>query len=495
MKEFSLFLLAILFLILGRGVHSAEPGKFRHAHILPVKGVVDPLLSEYVRRQLEELREEKVDLLVLEIDSPGGVLDSMDEIIQALDDFPQATKVAYIRREALSAAAILSLACDKIIFSSEARFGDAGPIVLGPDGAFRHADAKIRSDLVARVRILADRHQRPGALAEAMVDRDSVVFQAIETDSGKRKFFTEAEWESFADQARWERGLMVHESRKDVFLEVTGARAVELGLGDGLASSEKEALKLVGFDGIPTRSDRSWVDTLVIILSSPVITILILAIGIIGLLIELGAPGIGLGGLTALLCFGLFFWSRFLGGTAGWLEVMLLLIGCVFLATEIFILPGFGVAGVLGLGLMAVSILMAMRHSLIPENVGDFRELGSQVLVLMATCILVITVGILLSNHLGKLPLVRKLTLAPDQNVTSNLGIRTAMDELVSADRGVGEISLGEIGHADSPLRPGGRARFSDSYLDVISEGEFIEAGTPIRIISRVGNRVVVRKV
>jgi membrane-bound serine protease (ClpP class) len=144
---------------------------------------------------------------------------------------------------------------------------------------------------------------------------------------------------------------------------------------------------------------------------------------------------------------------------------------------------------------MAVSILMAMRHSLIPENVGDFRELGSQVLVLMATCILVITVGILLSNHLGKLPLVRKLTLAPDQNVTSNLGIRTAMDELVSGDRGVGEISLGEIGHADSPLRPGGRARFSDSYLDVISEGEFIEAGTPIRIISRVGNRVVVRKV
>ncbi len=462
--------------------------------IIPLEGMIEPLLGEFLKRRLADAADIRPATVVFDIDSPGGFLHTMDEMIQEIERFPGAKTVAYIRREALSAAAIIALACDEIIVEKDARFGDAGPIVLGDDSAFRYAPAKLQSDLVARVRLLASRHNRPAALAEAMVDKDAVVFSAIETTTGKRAFFTEAEWESKVDRDQWERGLPIHESRKDKFLEVTGDRAVELGLANRLVASEREMLTAIGCEANPVRFEHTWVDGTVTILSSPLITFLLIVIGVIGLLVELSAPGFGVGGVTSLICFGLFFWSRFLGGTAGWLEVILLLLGAGLIAAEFFVLPGFGVAGISGVVLMGAAILMAMRHQLMPESTRDVGMLGQQVLTLFACCVAVTVVALLSGKYIANSPIVKRFTLAPP-TVGQVSTVQTAMSEgLVSRNgRSLDDLAIGELGYAESPLRPGGRARFGDLLVDVLTEGEYVEPRTPVRVVSRSGLRVVVR--
>ena len=122
--------------------------------------------------------------------------------------------------------------------------------------------------------------------------------------------------------------------------------------------------------------ERTWIDTLVYLLNTGVVTFLLIVIGLIALTVELGAPGIGIGGLTSLLCFSLFFWSRFLGGTSGWLEVTLFVVGLIFIGAELFVIPGFGVAGVGGIALVLGSLVMASRRFLIPENSEQLTGLG-----------------------------------------------------------------------------------------------------------------------
>ena len=480
-------------------------GNYKQAVIIPLDGPIVPALEEFLRRRLADALENKPDLLILAIDSPGGYLSVMDEMIQQLDSFPDATTAAYIHREALSAAAIIALSCDKIILGPDARFGDAGPLVIGPDAAFRYADAKTRSDLIARVRTLAARNGRPEALVEAMVDKDVVVFEAIETATGDIAYFTEAEWDSFAKQEEWERGLPVRESRADVFLEVnSGPRAVTLGLADATAADEAEMLRKVGFSGNLTRFEHSWVDSLATILASPIVTVLLVVVGLIGLLVELGAPGIGYGGLTSVACFGLFFWSRFLGGTAGWLEVAMLACGALFLAAEIFVLPGFGIAGVTGIGLILLALLMAMRIHLMPESTRDLHLLSQQVLTLTAVVIVFFAAALIGAKHIARLPIIRQLTLIPMTAEGAMVGVKTAMDERTSTHhdptrggpgRAVSDLAVGNLGVADSPLRPSGRVRFDDLMVDVVTEGDFVDPGKTVRIISRSGVRVVVRAV
>ena len=130
----------------------------------------------------------------------------------------------------------------------------------------------------------------------------------------------------------------------------------------------------------------------------PLVTALLFVIGAIGLYVEISAPGIGLGGLVAGLSLTLFFWSRFLGGTAGWLEVILVVAGAMFLAVEIFVLPGFGIAGIIGLLLMGAGIVLASQNHVIPQSARGMHELGMSLVVLVASGVLSLVAAAVLSH-------------------------------------------------------------------------------------------------
>ena len=469
-----------------------RPKEFTRGVLIRFEGPITPMLQQYLYRKLDTAREMGADLVIVEIDSPGGYVVQSEEIAWRLRDTEWAHTVAYVPEEALSGAAIVALGCDEILMDPDAVLGDCGAIFLDENFMFRHAPEKFRTHLVRKLRDLARYHGRPPALAEAMADMDLVVYKVKNRQTGKVTYMSDKEIEADDHPADWEKLGPVHESREEHFLEVNGDRAVELGLADGNASSRGALEKRFQLREPLAILKPTGVDTAVYILNLPIVTGLLVLIGLVALYIEISAPGIGLGGLVAFLCFGLFFWSRFLGGTAGWLEVVLFLSGVAFLAVELFVTPGFGVAGVTGLLLLLASLVLAGQSFIVPTTESQWGTMGTTLAVLgiSATVFLIAAIG--MSYYFGTIPILSRLALTPpDPSTTKPGGAVGAAGHQVHASG----VKVGDLGIADSPLRPAGRVRFGDDYVDVVTEGAFVDAGAEVRVMQIRGNRVVVRVV
>lgn len=465
-----------------------EIGPARHAAVIEFQGPITSLSEQYLYRKLDEAERMGVDLVIVEIDSPGGSVDATMRIAERLRDLPFASTVAFVPREALSGAALFSLGADQIVIGPNAVFGDAGPIFMGEDFLFQHAPEKIRSDLARRVRDLAELQGRPPALAEAMIDMDLVVFEVKNNQTGETTFMSQAEIDASDNPADWEIIKPVLESRESKFLEVNGRRAVELGLADANVDST-EALR--GRFDADQWSTLEWstLDKAVLILNNPFVTGLLFVIALIALYIEFASPGIGIGGLTALVCFSLFFWSRFLGGTAEWLEVMLFLCGLILIIVEVFVIPGFGVWGISGLLLILSSLVLASQTFVIPRTEGDLTDMSQSLAMVLGSGVIFAIAAIWITSRLGYIPVLNRFALSPPTNTSS------PTDSLDGAAEPEGmSVSVGETGIAESPLRPAGKVVFGDDYLDVVSDGTFIEAGEKVRVIKVHGNRIVVRR-
>ncbi len=472
--------------------------KYERPVLIRFEGVITPLLEQFLYRKLDEAEGDQADLVILEIDSPGGLVDSSFNVAHRLRDLDWAATVAFVPREALSGAAIVALGCEQIIMAPDAVLGDAGPIIMGEDSLFRHAPEKVRSDLARKIRDLAESRHRPPALAEAMVDMNLVVYEVKNRQTGAKTFLSEYEIQSAANPDQWEKGAPVLESREGSFLEVNGRRAVELTLAESNAKTRQELQQVLGLTEAPQVIEPTGVDTAVYILNSSWITGLLFVVGLVALYIEFATPGIGLGGLVSLLCFSLFFWSRFLGGTAEVLEVVLFLTGVAFLAVEIFLLPGFGVAGIAGLLLMLTGVLMACQTFLIPVTKPEWEVFGTTLLMISCSAAAFMAVAGLLSRHFGSLPVFNRLILQPAAPEPAARAATAADPDkpapILAPDNPFG-VDVGDWGLAVSPLRPAGKARFGNRHLDVMTDGDFVERGRQVRIVEIQGSRIVVRDV
>ena len=475
-----------------------KPAKFSRGAVIHLDGVITTRLEHYLYRKLRQAQRAEADLLIIEIDSPGGEIEASVGLARHFRQLDWAHTVAYVPREALSGAAIAALGCDEIVMHPAAVLGDAGPIVMDfMEFGFRHAPEKIQTDLARKVRDLAAQGGRAPALAEAMVDKDLIVYHVRHRDTGEDSYMSDDELDADPDKDLWEKLNPVLESREDKFLEVNGERAVELGLADVVVQSDGELHKVFGLDQAPLLLKRQIVDVAVDWLNSPWITGLLFVVGLIALYIEFSAPGISIGGLVALLCFALFFWSRFLGGTAGWLEVTLFVAGVAFVLVEIFVIPGFGVAGVSGILLMFSSLVMAGQNFLVPESGADWATLATTLGVIFGSGVFVLVGAIALTWYFGEIPILSRLALRPpaaQDAAPENVPSLAASGQPISVTHEK-KRRAGDIGIATSPLRPAGVARFGDDFEDVVSEGTFIEEGQRVKVVHLSGNRIVVREI
>jgi membrane-bound serine protease (ClpP class) len=226
------------------------------------------------------------------------------------------------------------------------------------------------------------------------------------------------------------------------------------------------------------------------------VTGLLFVVGLIALYVELSAPGISVGGLISGLCFALFFWSRFLGGTAELLEVILFLAGVAFLAVELFVIPGFGVAGITGGMLMLIGVLMASQHFVIPNTGRQLEVFTSSLLVVTTSATAFLLVAAVLSRYFGALPIINRLVLRPSPDAGVAAETKPPGDKTGSPPAsGIPGVNVGDWGVAQSPLRPAGKVRFGDVFLDVITDGSYVDRGGQVRIVEVQGNRVVVSSV
>ncbi len=244
-----------------------------------------------------------------------------------------------------------------------------------------------------------------------------------------------------------------------------------------------------GLENDPMLVEPGWADTLIRAMASPGAAALLLFLGIASLYIELQSPGVGIGGFIAAVCFLLFFWSHYLGGTAGWLEVTLFAAGIACVLLEIFVIPGFGILGLGGGAMVLVSIVLASQTSgsLIPRNDYQFEQLQNSLLAIAAASIGVVVVAAVLRKRLPRSRLFGHLMLEPPAGEEAE-GIRRREALVDFRDL------LGRQGTATTQLTPCGKARFGDLLVDVIADGEVIDRGAAIEVVEVRGSRVLVQE-
>jgi len=470
--------------------------------MIKVSGMIDPLLEAFLERQIERAMAEGANLIIFEIDSFGGRLVESELLAFAIAelDSEKVRTVAYVPDKAISGAAIIALGCDEIYMHPNAQIGDAEPIEIGEGQVFNRVPEKLLSKLRVTMAALARLKGRSSGLLQAMCDKDLVVYSATDPQTGQIAYMTDEEIQ--ASEIAWVQGHIVPESRLDNVLTVDGLRASELGLTQPPVHDLEELKERLGIPAQQTLRavEATWLDDLIFVLNTRAAMFLLIMLGVVLIYLELHFPS-GLMGILSVLCFALFFWSRFLGGTAGWLEVVLFVIGLACIGLEVFVVPGFGVFGISGGLLVLASLVMAgtsFASFAMGSNAG-MTDLGRSAGTLGASLASVVVITVVLNRYLPSIPFFNKLILSPpgmpktgevlEPQLKPELGGSGVAASILDQDPDL----LGQKGTTQSMLRPSGKAVIDGRYLDVVSEGPFIESGASIEVVQVVGNRVVVR--
>lgn len=447
---------------------------------IALQGDLSPSTVRRYLRALEEVfRRRDVNLVLVDLDSRGGSLADSLTLANFLADLDPARRrtVAYIAHEARGEAALVALACDHIVMQPGATIGGAGD--------FPWSDADVQA-AAASVGEIAERKGRNPSLAQAMIDPRVRVFRYTRLTDGLVEYFSP---EVAAQQAKpddWRQGPELGQPGER--LALTADKALENQTARYVVNDFSEFKQQYNLERDPELAQPSWVDHLAEALNSFAGSLTLLTVAFIALYIEMHTPGIGVAGLTALLCFLLYFWSNFFGGNADWLEVLMFLGGAACLAIELLVLPGFGVFGFAGAGLILGSLVLASQSFFLPHNAYQLRQLRDSMLTVGGAIVSTAAIAYLLRRLLFATPLFSNVVLQPPQGAE-----RREIAERESLGRF--EHLVGSTGTVVTPLRPAGKIRVGDQAVDVVADGELIDVGEKVEVVIARGNHVVVRRV
>jgi len=453
-----------------------ELGADWRATRIDVKGLIRAeMVNKVVQLITNEVQQRRTNFLCLWIDSPGGSPTDSMRVAQILASptLNRVRTVAYVPKEARADAALIALACDQVVVGPHAVLGGAGAYAPG-------ADEICETTRVIR-EILAKKKTRSWSLPAAMIDPDLVVYRY--TRAGVTEFMCEAEAAEQPAADKWQRGEAV--TRRGQVFQAVGQEAVDFRLAVRTADDFRQFKAQYGLQNDPALLEPGWADFLIDALASPGLAVLLLVVGFVALYAELHAPGMGIGAFIAAVCFLLFFWSRFLGGTAGWLEVMLFLMGVSCLALEVFVLPGFGIFGLGGGAMVLASLILASQTFVLPHNPYQFAQMQQTLWTIGGAAVGIVVLAFFLRRWLPRAPLFDRMLLEPPS--PSEAETISHRETLLDASD-----LVGARGTTTTPLMPGGKARFGNRVLDVIAEGEAIGRGSEVVVVEVRGNRIVV---
>ncbi|QDV36870.1 SDH family Clp fold serine proteinase [Tautonia plasticadhaerens] len=470
-----------------QGVRDATgPGSGRLVPVwLRISGAIDATTGTYVGRELSRAIRDGANLVVLQLDTPGGQLRAADDLAQAILRYEDVKTVAYVRDRAMGVGALVALACDEIVFHRDGKLGKVDATV---DGSSVDPLSDRDRDVVAdRLASLAGQKGYPVAVARAMALPGVEVIEALDTDAAHVMLIDRAALDDepgrFVDQ-----GTVVPAGN---VLTATADDSERLGLSRVVVGDDEQfkALYGIGDDLIQLRGP-SWVDSLVGVLNTPFMSGLLLFIGFFMLVVEMKLPGIGLPAITSCLAFLLFFWSRYLGGTADGLEIILFIVGLLCLALELFVFPGFGIFGMSGVFLVLFSVVMASHTFIIPTEDFQYRQMSRTLALLVLSIAGVVVGAVLLGRFFPSLPFFDKLILRSDPDGSPD---GTGEKPFFESDSPFAFL-LGETGRTTTMLRPTGKARFGEIITDVIAERNFIEQDSLIQVVDVQGSRILVKQ-
>ncbi len=442
-------------------------------YAMRITGTIDLGLAPYVDRVVAAAEDAGAVAIIIEIDTPGGRLDAVIQMRDTIIDTDVRT-VALVDAAAYSAGALVAISSDEIYMTPGAVLGAATP-VLGGTGEV--ADEKTISAVRAAFESAAEENGRDPLVAAAMVDT------RIEID-----------------------GLVTGEE----LLTLTVSEAIEFGYAEGVVANRDALLVELGLDDNElVVTSLSFAEQLVRFLTNPLLAGLLLLGGFLLISGDFFSGGLGIAALGGLALLSIFFWGHLLAGLAGWEDIALVLVGIALIAVEVFVLPGFGVAGILGLVALGGGAFMAMiyRDFDFVTN-DDLWRAGLTVgITLVAAVVGIVLLIMLVSRRGAPSGLVLSTRLGSGQTLTQRTSsgwLRWfGADDRLEPDRierpDGGEASpegslVGSTGLAVSDLRPGGIVDIDGHRIDVVTSGEYLPAGEMIEVIRDDRYRRVVRK-
>lgn len=418
-------------------------------YTIDINQEIDKRAQLYLKNGLAEAERLQADAVLLHLNTYGGLLDAADSMRTAILYNPLPVYV-FIDNNAASAGALLSLASRGIYMRKGASIGAA--TVVNQTGA--PLPDKYQSYMRAMMRATAEAHgkdtvvqgcdtvyrwKRDPRIAEAMVDERVVIPHLI--DSGK-------------------------------VLTLTADEAVQWGYCEGIAETEEEVIsRYLGFhDYTLRRYEPSWLDNLKGFLMNPAIQAVLVMLIVGGIYFELQSPGMGFPSVAAGVAAVLYFAPLYLDGLAQNWEILLFVCGLLLLAVELFVLPGFGVAGIGGIVCVFGGLTMGLLNNT-DFDFGDVSgtEAGRAALIVLVGLLLGIVLVFWFSRRIGKRGWLRRVALAADLGTG---GASPALDSLV-----------GKEGVATTVLRPSGKVAIDDVVYDGVSEAGFLERGTKVRVV------------
>lgn len=447
--------------------------------------VIDTRTVKWVIRSLkQQLARQNINLIIFNIERNTGDVDACLRLAQHLTEYnsDEIQTVAFVRDQAQGPVGLVALACSRLIMAPDA--------ILG--GQSETEDPLSQSDLESLrplVKALAEEKQSDWSMMMQMLDPSLVVTRYRHKVSGQIRLMCNEELEVSGEIDQWAplgpiggiTGVDAEIGWENLLVRKIADDMDQIQTFYQLEESPREMR--------PSATDR-WVERLAAFLSSPFVSPWLLFAAMFFFSTEMSAPGLGLPGFLAALCFILFFWSQSLDGNADWLEIIMFIVGVVFLGMEVFVLPGFGVFGIGGIILVVSSLILASQSFLIPRSSADVVEMSYSMIPLIGAGFGVIAAAVALRKVIPHSPLLRRMILEPRQFVDTGLDGQSDPEAVVDWS-----YLGGQSGETITRLNPSGKARISGRVYDVISKGQMVGKGEPIEVIEAVGNRIVVRPV
>jgi len=473
-----IFLLFCMFFS-GNTLYASQ--KKQTVYIIPVTGTVEPGMAAYIKRALEEIKDETDAVFVFKMDTFGGRVDAALDIVDMISNIPKGKTIAFVEKRAISAGALIALSSNLLFMKENTIIGDCAPIIQTQKGQ-EMAGEKVQTVLRAKFRALAKKNNYPVVLAQSMVTIDMEVYEVVmdgqKTVMGKKAYDDLTEDEK--KQIKSKKTIVA----KGELLTMHDAEAFDLGFSKKTVKDINEALSFLGYESLDIITiNESWSESFVRFLQ-PFLPILML-IGIGAIYTEIKAPGFGIPGITGIICLGLVFFSQYLVGLADYTELLLLLVGVLLLGVEVLVLPGFGAAGISGLIAIAAGLVLSFQGFVVPDPSLPWE--GTLLIKNLAQVLGSFMFAFLISLFMIRfvLPRLSKIVKGPYLEATLSQSHVDATTALC--------VKPGDTGIAHSFLRPSGKIMINNKKIDAITQGEFIDQGT-IVVIDRIDrNRVIVK--
>lgn len=451
----------------------------KKVYVVPVREDIMPPILYVIRRGVKEAMSAEADCLILDMETNGGRVDITEEIFDIIGKFKGET-VTYVNKDAYSAGAFIAVATEKIYMAPQSVIGAAAPIMMSPTGGVSEMpstmEVKMNSAIRAKIRTQAEKNGYAVDVIEAMVDKTKKLERDGKIICEEGDILTLTNLEAEAKYGEAQTRLLSSGT-----VESIDALIIELGYG----GSQRVDVAPLGVEALGT-----WINAI-----SPIL----LLIGIIGLYIEFKTAGFGVFGAVGIAALVLYFFGGYVSGLAGIEWVGIFLVGVALVAVELFLLPGTIFIGLLGVVCIFVALIMGMTDmypnmpwfpagdgngNTVPQIEGihfalpDFSRPIRDLLIALALSVPIIWA---LAKYLPQTALFAAFTSSAASGVESVAAVAAEL-----------ESRLGQAGTSTTPLNPGGKVMFGDALCNVITQGEMIAAGTPVKVIGHRGSDLLV---